>query len=77
MHDLFKLNPNTEHLKNFQLLSKSHPGTTHFGINSVAYDGASIWNFLPNEIKQVTSIKEFKMAIKDWKGQTCKCHVCK
>ena len=77
MHDLFKLKPNTNHLRNFQIIQKSHPGKTYFGHNSVSYDGASIWNSLPNEIKDVSSIKEFSKAIKLWKGMSCKCHQCR
>ena len=75
MHDLFKLKPDTNHLKNSQILIKPHPGTTYFGINRVSYDGASIWNSLPNDIRNVTSIKEFSQAIRHWRGMTCKCHL--
>ena len=36
-----------------------------------------IWNILPDEIKQQTSLNSFKKSVKKWKPQDCPCRLCK
>ena len=62
--------PNTKQLRDFQIIQKSHPGTTYFGLNSVSYDGASIWNSLPNEIKDVIAQSRNSLRLLSY-GKAC------
>ena len=51
-----------------------------YGRNSFKYDGAYVWNSLPNNIKNGCTAKEFKSLIKSWPGPNCTCsygNVCK
>ena len=38
--------------------------------------GPHTWNFLPENIKCITSIITFKDFIKSWLGPKCKCKLC-
>ena len=48
-----------------------------YGYNSFTYNGAFIWNNLPNEIKQEFDIKVFKRLINIWNAPQCNCSACK
>ena len=49
--------------------------TTKFGNNSLQVLGPHIWNLLPKDIKDMTSINKFKEFIKHWEGPKCKCYL--
>ena len=50
--------------------------TTIFGIKSLAYFGAHLWNLLPHHVKNSVSLCNFKSLKKKWSGPTCSCCVC-
>ena len=39
---------------------------TTFGTRSIRYDGAKIWNHLPNSLKSAETLEIFKSLIKTW-----------
>ena len=47
------------------------------GKNSIRYYGPLIWNIIPLEIRNSTSIEKFKLKIKKWKPINCPCRLCK
>ena len=47
--------------------------STHYGIQSVRHLGPKIWNIVPQNIRESTSINELKSLIKFWKPDTCSC----
>ena len=57
--------PKQEHYnlrkKNQFVLQKKN--TTKFGLKSFQYFGAKLWNQLPNDVKNIDSIEEFKHRI--------------
>ena len=46
---------------------------TKYGNNSLRVLGLHIWNSLPEEIKQLSSLNAFKNYLKSWCGQKSKC----
>ena len=50
---------------------------TKFGLKSIQYEGAKLWNHIPNSIKSAENLEIFKKLIKSWQGPTCKCNYCK
>ena len=50
---------------------------THCGIQSVRHLGPKIWNTVPQNIKESSSLNEFKSLVKFWKPDTCTCRLCK
>ena len=47
------------------------------GTESIKFFRPKIGNILPQEIKQLESLKDFKNAIKQWKTTSCLCRLCK
>ena len=50
---------------------------TSFGIESIACLGNKLWQLLPLEIKQSTTLPIFKKRIRCWKGDKCNSMLCK
>ena len=50
--------------------------TISFGKQSIRYTGPKVWNSLPNNLRQTTSLKEFKHLISTWSGTNCTCSLC-
>ena len=42
--------------------------TTYHGLHSFRYAGATLWNELPNELRKVSNISQFKSLINSWSG---------
>ena len=64
----------------FQVQQSVYPtrvNQTTFGTRSIRYDGAKIWNHLPNSLKSAETLEIFKSLIKTWEGPNCKCNFCK
>ena len=51
--------------------------TVYYDSESIPFLGPKIWNFLPDEIKQQTSLNSFKKPVKNWKPQDCHVHCAK
>ena len=51
--------------------------STHYGIQSVRHLGPTIWNIVPQNIRESNSLNEIKSLIKFWKPGTCLCRLCK
>ncbi len=45
--------------------------TVTYALNSFRYNGAEIWNDLPNKIKNSIILAELKNQIKQWQGPGC------
>ena len=51
--------------------------TVFSGTESIKYLGPKIWELIPDEMKELESLWEFKRAIKLWKPTSCPCRLCK
>ena len=51
--------------------------TVCHGSKSISFLGPKIWNILPNEIKQQTSLNNFKKSVNKWKPKHCPIKLCK
>ncbi len=47
-----------------------------YGKQTFKYYGALIWNLLPNDISNSTTIDNFKLLLKVWEGPKCQCIMC-
>ena len=63
-------------LRNANFLVQPPVKTSAYGLRSFSYYGPKIWNMLPNHMKTITNISEFKTALQRWSGPTCQCPVC-
>ena len=41
------------------------------------FTSATLWNELPNELRNVSSLGQFKSLINSWSGGSCRCGSCK
>ena len=67
MKELFYLSPHETH-KKYDLFVYCRNRTKHSN-HSLSFLGPHIWNSLPGEIKQLSSLKAFKNYIKCWYRQ--------
>ena len=49
----------------------------YHGLESISLLGPKIWNILPNRLKNANSIEAFKIQMKKWKPENCRCRLCK
>ena len=76
VHDLFTEKPLSFILRDPYKVKQPKVRTTKFGLHSLRYSGAALWNKLPSELKQTIDIENFKYLLKTWNGPSCKCGVC-
>ena len=48
-----------------------------YGKRSFSFVGASVWNSLPQCIRDATNVGHFKALVATWKGEKCKCSMCR
>ena len=47
------------------------------GQNSIRYIGPLLWNSIPIELRNISTLAAFKNKIKKWKPEGCSCRLCK
>ena len=77
MSDIFKSNNSSYSSRRPYDLKIPRVNQTAFGPKSIKYEGARLWNHLPNTIKSAENLITFKRLIKAWQGPNCKCSFCK
>ena len=78
MNSVFELNDNPYSLGNDMAFFKlRNVRTVRYGIETASFVGPRIWNSLPQEIKESTSLQIFKSKIKSWTPKNCPCKLCK
>ena len=77
MENLFKKRIDQYDLRNKKIWESENIRTGIYGRETVSHMGPRIWNLVPNEIKDLTNISEFKRKIKKWKPEGCPCRICK
>ena len=62
---------------NLRQTSQFHILTLRTGTKSIKFLGPKIWELIPDEMKELESLWEFKRVIKLWKLTSCPCRLCK
>ena len=65
------------YLRSESAFELSNIRTVHYGRDTVSYMGPKIWGKIPSDIKDSSSLAEFKRKIKCWKPEGCECRICK
>ena len=76
VHDLFSVKPLPYNMRDPYKVDQPKVKTTSFGLNSLKYSGANIWNKLPIDLKAQVDLNVFKRLLKTWDGPSCNCGVC-
>lgn len=76
MWDFFREKETPYNLRTNNLLKLPPTRTVSHGMNSLTFRGSIIWNTLPDNIKNITSLNAFKTQIKKWREIKCNCKTC-
>ena len=76
--DCFKLNNMTVYNTRNRSTFYSRPVCTVLhGTESLSHLGPKIWELVPSDMKNLSTLKAFKKAIKQWKPNACPCRLCR
>ena len=67
MNDIFQLRAVSYSLRSQIDLARPNVNSKHFGISSLRYMAAKVWDMVPNDMKNVNDIETFKNNIIKWK----------
>ena len=72
MKDIFQVQQSTYSTRRPNNIKVPRVNQTTFGTRSIRYEGAKIWNHLPNSLKSADTLEIYKSLIKPWERPTCK-----
>ena len=64
-------------LRNELKLKSTKIHSVRYGIQTVSFVFARVWNSLPSDLKECKSLKHFKSEIKNWIPENCPFKLCK
>ena len=76
LNNLFEVIDVPYDLRDSNVVEQPLVRTVTYGIKSLRYFGAKLWNNLPADLKSACSLADFKEILKTWTGPTCACEVC-
>ena len=77
MNEVFDIIESPYPLRNKLRFKSRNIRTVRYGIETAAFAGSKIWSCIPSELKESTSLNEFRSKIKTWKPEDCPCKLCK
>ena len=75
MQDIFETKSNYYNTCNAPTFSSKNIKTLRYGLQAISYIAPKIWNNVPKEMKQITTLNEFKAKIKFWKFENYPCRL--
>ena len=67
---------NTCNVRNFQEFERERKRTVYFGLETISYRSPQLWSPLPEHMRQLNSIDQFKRSVRQWVCNTCPCRFC-
>ena len=77
MNDIFQPRAVRYNLRSQIDFTRPNVNSEHFGISSLRYMAAKVWDMVPNDMKYVNEIETFKSNIRKWKPVNCHCKLCR
>jgi hypothetical protein len=77
LHDLITYKNNSYSFRYSNTANLPNVRTTRYGLHSFRYSAPKIWNSLPNAVRHLTTINQFKSFINTWSGPNCQCNSCR
>ena len=68
---------NTYNLKNFQELATERKRTVWYGYETLSYCYPQLLSLLPESLKEMNYLSQFKRNIRHWICHDCPCRLCK
>ena len=69
MGSILKRRNNTYNVRNFQEFETGR--TVYFGLETISYRSPKLWSLLPEHMRQLDSIDQFKRSVRQWVCNTC------
>ena len=63
--------------RNLNPFQSTNVKTVYNGTETIAFRGPKVWDMVPEDIKNSSSLSEFKSNIKHWEPKGCTCRLCK
>ena len=76
IQELFLDQVNTYDLRQTRTWQVPKVKTVTYGTETIRYRGPKTWDMLPENIKNASSLVEFKGKVKKWKPNGCTCRLC-
>ena len=76
MHEIFQMREPKYELRNNNHLILCMPKSVRYGTESLHFLGPKIWQIVPNELKEIDNLCDFKIKIKCW-IPNFPCRLCK
>ena len=73
MKNIFEKSVHRTSIRFNQNISSQKQFQHNFGTRSIRVLGPKIWNNLPNHVKSVETLSQFKLFMKTWDGVKCNC----
>ena len=77
MSELFVSNKSHYNLRKNTDFKHASARTVLYDTETVSVPGPKVWNLLPVDLKNSSSIIEFKRKIRSWSTKNCPCRLCK
>ena len=77
MESIFKRRNNTYNVRNFQEFDTERKKTVYFGLKTISYRSPQLWSLLPERMRQLNYLDQFKRSVTQWVCNTCPCRLCK
>ena len=77
MNEVFDIIERPYPLRNQLRFKSENIRPVRYGIETTAFVGSKIWSYMLSELKESTSLNEFRSKIKTWKPENCLCKLCK
>ena len=77
MKDIFPERIISYNLRKMNPFKTLNVNTVYNGTETLSFRGPKTWELVPEDIKNATSLNEFKTKIKYWKPNGCTCRLCK
>ena len=76
LHDLETIEKSSYSFRYNNTVNIPRVNTTRYGLHSLRYGAAKLWNELPNDLREGISLNNFKNLISKWDGDGCSCSFC-
>ena len=77
MDNMFERRNNTYNLRNFQEFATKRKRTVKMGLETLNYRSPQLWSILPENLRQINSLVQFKENVRKWVCIDCPCRLCK
>ena len=77
MGSIHKWRNNAYNIRNIQEFETERKTTVYFGFKTIGYRSPQSWSLLPEHMRQLNFIDQFKRIVRQQVCNTCPCRLCK